>query len=106
MSQESKMQENEEGYLLNHQTWAKQWAEQKALEKNLVLQEFDWQVIIFARNFYQQYQVMPLTRRIIKFIRENLDQNFDSIKLQECYSDKPLRIIALLAGLPKPIQCI
>lgn len=95
-----------EEYLDNYQAWTENWAIQKATAKHLVLAKFDWQVIYFARSFYQEHQIMPLTRRMIKFIRADLDPEFDSVKLQERYSDKPLRVIALLAGLPKPIQCI
>lgn len=100
------MQENAEGYLLNYQAWTRDFAIQKACEIGINLQEFDWRVVAFARDFYIEFEVMPLTRRIMKFIRENLDSEFDSIKLQERYTDKPLRVIALIAGLPKPIQCI
>lgn len=100
------MQENTEGYLIDHRDWTQDWAAQKALQKGMILQQFDWQVIAFVRNFYQEYQVMPLTRRLLKFIREHLNADFDSIALQERYTDKPLRLIALLAGLPKPVQCI
>ena len=95
-----------EEYLQDYQKWTQEWAIQKASEKHLKIEEFDLQVITFARDFYQEFEVMPLTRRIIKFIRENLDPEFDSIKLHERYSEKPLRMIALISGLPKPIQCI
>lgn len=95
-----------EGYLIDYKAWSRDWALQKASEQGLILQSFDWQLIEFARDFYQEYQVMPLTRRIIKFVRENLNAQFDSIELQERYSEKPLRIIALISGLPKPVQCL
>ena len=71
-----------------------------------MMETFDQQVIAFAQAFYQEHGVMPLTRRIVKFIQEHLDPSFDSIKLQERYTDKPLRVIAKRAGLPKPVQCI
>lgn len=47
------MQENTEGYLIDHRDWTQDWAAQKALQKGMILQQFDWQVIAFVRNFYQ-----------------------------------------------------
>ena len=96
----------ENGYLLDCQEWTQAWAIQNAATYHLILDKFDWQLLDFARAFYQEHQVMPLTRRLIKFIREQHQADFDSIALQQRYTDKPLRVIALLAGLPKPIQCI
>ena len=92
--------------ILSDNTWSREWAIQKAAEQQMQLQDFDWQVINFARSFYQEYAIMPLTRRIIRFIRENLDSNFDSIQLQARYTNQPLRVIALISGFPRPIQCI
>ncbi|MCX7123537.1 MAG: TusE/DsrC/DsvC family sulfur relay protein [Gammaproteobacteria bacterium] len=100
------MQETETSYLIHFEEWTEAWALQKAITQNLTLDPFDWQLIHFARRFYQEHHLMPLTRRLIKFIRENLNPDFDSIALQQRYTDKPLRVIALIAGLPKPIQCI
>ena len=100
------MRETEAGYLLDFQEWAEAWALQKAQDYNLTLEAFDWQLIAFARAFYQEHQIMPLTRRLVKFIRENIDPDFNSMDLQQHYTDKPLRVIALIAGLPKPIQCV
>ncbi len=100
------MRETEAGYLIDFREWTENWALQKALAQGLVLQDFDWQVIQFARAFYVEHQIMPLTRRLIKFIRENLAPEFDSILLQQYYTEKPLRVIALVSGLPRPIQCI
>ncbi len=100
------MQETDAGYLLDFQEWTAAWALQKAASQHRELADFDWQVIQFARDFYAEHQIMPLTRRLIKFIRAQLQPDFDSLLLQAYYTDKPLRVIALLAGLPRPIQCI
>lgn len=70
------------------------------------MDSFDQQVIAFTKDFYQEHGVIPLSRRIIKFIQEKLDPEFDSIQFQERYTDKPLRVIAERAGLPRPVQCI
>ncbi len=97
--------ETPEGYLLHWEDWTEAWTRQKAQAQGLVLEPLDWQLFAFAREFYQVHQVMPLTRRLIKFVRET-QPNFDSLALQQRYGDKPLRVIAQCAGLPKPIQCI
>ncbi len=100
------MLETAAGYLIDPQAWTRDWALQKAARQDRILEDFDWQLIQFVRDFYEEHQVMPLTRRVIKFIRESIQINFDSVQLQQRYTDKPLRVIALIAGLPRPIQCV
>lgn len=95
-----------EGYLVDFREWYRDFALQVADPLGLVLVDFDWKVIDFVRGFYEAHQLMPLTRLIVKYIKNELDPAFDSVKLQARYTDKPLRVIAKLAGLPRPIQCI
>jgi len=95
-----------EGYLLNYQDWSPAFAEQKAQEVGLSLNPFDWQLLAYIRSFYAAHALMPLSRLLVRYVKTELDPGFNSIKLQERYSDKPLRVLAKMAGLPKPIQCI
>ena len=95
-----------EGYLINADAWTPAFAEQIAAELEFALEDFDWQVLDYLRNFYKAHAMMPLTRLIIKYIKSELDSEFSSVKLQVRYSDKPLRVLAKMAGLSKPIQCI
>jgi tRNA 2-thiouridine synthesizing protein E len=96
---------NAEGYLLDELAWTPQFAEQVALVLQKTLTEFDWKVIAFVREFYAEHRLMPLTRVIVQQIKA-LDPHFNSIHLQAHYTDKPLWVLAKLAGLPKPVQCI
>jgi tRNA 2-thiouridine synthesizing protein E len=100
------MRETEAGYLVDWQDWSPSWASEKASILSRPLSDFDWQLIAFTREFYTTHHIMPLTRRLIQFIRDHYQKDFDSLALQAYYTDKPLRIIALISGLPRPIQCI
>ena len=91
---------------LNDQDWTREYAIAEAGAVQIILEPFDWAVIEFVRAFYQEHEIMPLTRRIIKFIRENLKSDFDSIAFQVRYSAQPLFVIARISGLPRPMQCI
>jgi tRNA 2-thiouridine synthesizing protein E len=97
---------NQEGYLLDFLSWKPSFAEQVAEALTMTLDEFDWEVIEFVRGYYEAHQLMPLTRVLVQYIKEDLDQGFDSIKFQERYTAKPLWVLAQLSGLPKPAQCI
>lgn len=97
---------NHEGYLLDFLAWQPNFAEQVAGELGHHLDAFDWQVIKFVRGFFETHHMMPLTRAIVQYIKQALDPEFDSIKLQQRYTTKPLWLLAKLAGAPKPAQCI
>lgn len=86
--------------------WTRAYAMAEAASIPLVLEDFDWEVLYFVRSFYEAHGMMPLTRRIIKFIRETRDPHFDSLQFQARYTAQPLFCIARMAGLPKPMQCI
>lgn len=97
---------NHEGYLLDFMAWRTSFAEQIAEELSMTLDEFDWEVIEFVRGFYEAHHMMPLTRVIVQYIMSDLDEGFDSIKLQERYTVQPLWVLAKLSGVPKPAQCV
>lgn len=97
---------NEEGYLLDAAAWTSDFAiEVAARDFDKSLSQFDWSVIAFVRDFYQEYHMMPLTRRIVSYVRTQI-AHFDSLELQKHYTHQPLWVLAKLSGLPKPVQCI
>ena len=97
---------NEEGYLLDATMWTSGFAEQVAVRDfDKILSEFDWAIVAFVRDFYEQHHMMPLTRRIVSYARSKIAA-FDSVQLQEHYTSQPLWVLAKIAGLPKPLQCI
>jgi TusE/DsrC/DsvC family sulfur relay protein len=97
---------NEEGYLLDAASWTSDFAEQVAAsDLGRGLADFDWAMITFVREFYRAHHMMPLTRRIVSYAGSRVS-DFDSVELQRHYTNKPLWVIAKIAGLPKPVQCI
>jgi tRNA 2-thiouridine synthesizing protein E len=97
---------DENGYLLDQQTWQTTFAEQVAQEQGIVLTEKHWQIIYFAREFYQTHGFSPAIRMLLLALRQAHDSTLNSIALQHLFAHKPALMISKLAGLPKPKDCV
>jgi tRNA 2-thiouridine synthesizing protein E len=61
-----------EGYLVDPQDWSEELAEEFASQENIRLTEDHWDVIRFMRGFYEEHQVAPDARYVIKHLAERL----------------------------------
>ena len=61
-----------EGYLVDPQDWNEELAEEFASQENIRLTEDHWDVIRFMRGFYEEHQVAPDARYVIKHLAERL----------------------------------
>ena len=57
-----------EGYLLDPADWNEQVAEELARQEQIVLSAEHWAVIRFMRQYYEQRQIAPDARHVIKFL--------------------------------------
>lgn len=62
------MQLDEEGYLIDPADWNEQLAEALARQENIVLSEAHWAVIRFMREYYEQRQIAPDARHVMKHL--------------------------------------
>jgi tRNA 2-thiouridine synthesizing protein E len=63
---------DEEGYLIDPQTWNEEVAEVFAREESIVLNDNHWEVIRFMRDYYAEHQVAPDVRHVTKHLAEHL----------------------------------
>jgi len=103
---------DDEGYLTDPCQWHRPLAESIASEVGIDLQEAHWEVVSATRRFYATYRVSPAMRTLVKYLGQELGpEKGRSIYLLALFrspvtSDSPARIIARIAGLPKPDNCL
>ncbi len=66
------IERDEEGYLVVPDQWNKDIAVALAEEENLVIDDECWNIIMFMRRFYEDRQVSPDTRYVIKYLADEL----------------------------------
>ncbi len=97
---------DKEGYLKNIFEWNHSIAIAIAEKENITLSEAHWEIILLIRNFYSSYQIIPVMRILIKKIYLELGETKGSSPyLMGLFSSQPIKILAKIAGLPKPSHC-
>ena len=61
---------DQEGYILDMDTWSVNFAYAQAAKEGLMLTEEHWQVINFIREFYDEHNVQAQVRDMVKHFRE------------------------------------
>jgi tRNA 2-thiouridine synthesizing protein E len=98
---------NEQGFLLEFTQWTEDWAKQTAKENSLELDNVDFSIIKALRSFYVEFDLSPPMRPLVKLIKTKVHPDYgNSIWLMQRYGESPARVLALLAGLPKPKNCL
>lgn len=98
---------DEEGYLINLDEWNPELAEHFAQKDGIKLTENHWEVINFLREYYDEYQIAPMIRVLVKAIGKKLGPEKGNNKyLYELYPEGPAKQACKYAGLPKPTGCV
>jgi TusE/DsrC/DsvC family sulfur relay protein len=59
---------DDEGYLVDPTDWNEEVAEELARQEHIALSDEHWAVIRFMREYYDQRQITPDARHVIKFL--------------------------------------
>ncbi|MBR7888342.1 TusE/DsrC/DsvC family sulfur relay protein [Marinomonas sp. A79] len=98
---------DEEGYLLNLSDWTPELANQLAAEVDIEMTDAHWEIIHLLRDFYQEYEVSPAMRPLVKAVTKKLGKEKGrSIYLMTLFPGSPPKLAAKIAGLPKPANCL
>ncbi len=98
---------DEEGYLINLDEWSPELAVHFASKDGMTLTDNHWEVINFLREYYQEYQIAPMIRVLVKAIGKKLGPEKGNNKyLYELYPEGPAKQACKYAGLPKPTGCV
>jgi tRNA 2-thiouridine synthesizing protein E len=94
------VQTNTEGFMIDANQWSPAVAEAIASEIGLTLTPRHWEVVNFAREDYATTGSSPGLRRITKYA------GVPTKELYKLFPKGPGKLIARIAGLPKPKSCL
>lgn len=95
------------GFLKQFDAWCDDFVMQIATAENLTLTQDHWIIIHFFRDFYQQYQLTPSLRVLIKYLRSKWpEEKATSFYIQTLFPQGVMLQASRLAGLPKPARCL
>ncbi|MBY6196675.1 TusE/DsrC/DsvC family sulfur relay protein [Vibrio hangzhouensis] len=96
-----------EGYLLNHQDWEQGMIEVLAKEEGIELTDSHLEVIMFVREFYEEFNTSPAVRMLVKAMEKaHGPEKGNSKYLFKLFKKGPAKQATKLAGLPKPAKCL
>lgn len=96
-----------DGFLLDAQSWNKALAEALAQDVNIELTDAHWEVVFAMREFYEKFDFAPPMRAFCKFLKTQLGSDKSrSMYLLTLFPDSPTKLVAKIAGLPKPDHCL
>ncbi|PIE07810.1 MAG: sulfurtransferase TusE [Rhodobacterales bacterium] len=101
------VEHDEEGYITNLSDWSKELAEVIAKAEGLDLNDDRWEVVNFLREYYDEYQIAPAVRVLIKAAKKKMGAEKGNNKyMNELFPGGPAKQACKIAGLPKPTGCV
>jgi tRNA 2-thiouridine synthesizing protein E len=93
---------DEDGFLQELDKWNEEFAQAYANTEGIEgpLTEEHWKLIHYLRNYFQQFGIAPMIRKVCK------DNGMDLKKLYELFPTGPAKGACKLAGLSKPTGCV
>ncbi len=89
-----------DGYLLDMNQWTPEIGRAMAAADGVELDDRKWEQILKAREYYEEYGVVPPIRKFAKYIGENQKDMF------KLWMTGPMKPITKYGGLPKPTGCV
>ncbi len=90
-----------EGYLIDPQDWSKEIAEEFARGENIQLTEDHWDVLLFMRAYYEEHQIAPDARYVIKHLTDRLGKQARN-RLFELFPYGYVQQTCKIAGMKRP----
>lgn len=98
---------DKDGFLVELSDWTTEVASALAAAEDLELTPEHWEVLELLRSFYEEFQLSPATRPLIKYTAMKLGPDKgNSLHLNRLFKGTPAKLAAKLAGLPKPTNCL
>ena len=92
---------DEDGFLENPEVWNERAALDFASTEGVSeLTEAHWKVINYLRNYYLQFGIAPMIRKLCK------ETGFKLNEIYALFPSGPAKGACKLAGLPKPTGCV
>lgn len=102
LNQNTGLELNTKGYLINFDAWDKNFAIKLAKEHDLELTECHWLVINFLRDYQSEYGLAPDPREIIKKLSKQINPAAPCTRkhLEGLFGQGGCELACKIAGLP------
>lgn len=98
---------DEKGYLLDWLAWSPEVARVMASNDEVDLTDDHWIVLGIFRQYFEQYEIEPPMRALVKRARDALGENRGNSRyLYQLFPDGPGTQACRYAGLPRPVSCV
>ncbi len=92
---------DEDGFIQEPDKWSEEIAVALATTEEVDdLTEDHWKVINYLRNYYKQFGIAPMIRKLCK------ETGFPLKDIYEMFPSGPAKGACKIAGLPKPTGCV
>jgi dissimilatory sulfite reductase related protein len=92
---------DEDGFLQDPNRWNEEVARLFAKTEGIdAMTEDHWKVVNYLRNYYMQFNIAPMIRKLCK------DTGFKLKQIYELFPSGPAKGACKVAGLPKPTGCV
>ena len=99
--QSLKIQVDEDGFMENPEEWNTDVALALASTEDVTdLSDEHWKLINYLRDYFQQYGIAPMIRKLCK------ETGFPLKKVYELFPSGPAKGACKVAGLAKPTGCV
>jgi dissimilatory sulfite reductase related protein len=96
-----KIEVDDDGFIINWDSWSETVAKALALSEGISeMTEKHWKVINYLREYYQQFGIAPMVRKLCKETGLTLTEIYD------LYPSGPAKGACKIAGLAKPTGCV
>lgn len=89
-----------DGYLLDMNIWSPEIGKAMAEADGIEIDDNKWEQILKAREYYEEYSVVPPIRKFAKYMGANQKDMF------KMWMTGPMKPITKYGGLPKPTGCV
>ncbi|HQA07173.1 MAG TPA: TusE/DsrC/DsvC family sulfur relay protein [Syntrophomonadaceae bacterium] len=91
---------DEDGFLDNAADWDEEVAAVLAQTEEVELTEEHWKIINYLRQYYADFGVAPMVRKLLK------DTGKTQAEIYDLFPSGPGKGACKIAGLPKPTGCV
>ncbi len=92
---------DEDGFMVNPDEWNEEVAKALATTEGVdELTDEHWKLVNYLREYYLQFGVAPMIRKLCK------ETGFNLKKVYELFPSGPAKGACKVAGLPKPTGCV
>ena len=97
----TEMEIDEDGFIQDPSMWSEGVAKDLAKTEHVEeLTESHWKVVNMIRNYYLEFGVAPMIRKLCK------ETGFKLKEIYELFPSGPAKGACKVAGLPKPTGCV